>query len=286
MENQENKKKGKIIKIIVEIVAVICIAVIMFFVGASSNNSNNDNSINDNNSSNNQETSNKDNDNEVYTVSDTELKKYAELNYRHYSRYGETMDKIERYEDCGNGRYIYIVYYYDWIPGTNDSEYSASIEFIDVSGYPDEVKVSSSASDINNLYENIEARKKRSDEELSWNVYDKTSISNDNDSNNNSSSNNSSSSATSNTYLDDKTIIGLALKKWLDQDSYTKTQYEDNIPSVYSGNISKNSDGSVNVHVTLYKEDIYEQCLQYNLDIDGAKWAERNIKLSKEEVTK
>ncbi|MBP3597074.1 MAG: hypothetical protein J6J60_06730 [Clostridia bacterium] len=271
MENKENKKKGKIIPIAVAIIVVVCIAVAIFFV--SSNNT--ENSANSNNNSNNENN----NASEVSSISEEEIEKYVELNFREFYPNEEVykIDKIEKYEDCGNGRYIYIVYHntYNYRDGQYIYVYEPIIKFVDASN-PEKVRISSVTCRIENLEDTIQEYKAESDEEKMWFTYSKS-----NSSNNTSTSSDSSS----NDYLDDLALKALAFKKWLDKDAYVSAQY-DYSNCTYTGNITKNSDGSVSVDLVLYDKDTYEQCLQYRVPVSNAKLASTTIKLTKEEATK
>lgn len=276
MENKENKKKGKVIAIAVAIVVVVCIAVAIFFV-SSNNTKKNDNSDNNNISSSNNDNNN--NVSKVSSISEEEIKKYIELDFRgYYSSETDRIVKIEKYEERGNERYIYIADTSRY----NDRYKYAILEswfyVIDASSYPEEVKVAYKCTDTDVFYEWIEKFKQMSDEEFSWHTYDKSDISNN-------SSSNSNSSSSSYDYLDDLALKALAFKKWLDKDTYVSAQY-DYSNCTYTGNVTKNSDGSVSVDLILYDKDTYDQCLQYRVPVSNAKLASTTIKLTKEEATK
>lgn len=86
-------------------------------------------------------------------------------------------------------------------------------------------------------------------------------------------------------YLDDSVLKVLAFKKWLEKDMYINMQYNYS-NCVYTGKVTKNSDGSVSVSLTLYDEATYNECLQYNVPVEGASMGSTIIKLTKEEASK
>lgn len=112
-----------------------------------------------------------------------------------------------------------------------------------------------------------------------------------------SSSNTSESSSDLNTpnsnslnYKSDAELKVLAFKKWLEQDEYISLQYNyGNNPSCfYTGNITKNADGSVSVHLKLYPDKkLYEDAIKYTGSTDGVgTLGSATIKLTKVEATR
>ena len=282
MENTDNKKNGKATKIIVITIILISIAVLIIFISLNrkNNNINNENkevSKDDSisNSLDKEVTSNKN----VSTLSDEELRKMVERCFAYYEpiNTANKIERIEKYEEDGKGKYIDVIY--------RKAKDKVDFCWINTTESTENPKIYYCGTHKDNLDKAIKETKEDDDVNwMSWDMYNKSnSSSNGNKSNNTSSTTNSNSSTS---YFDDKTLIVLALKKWFEEDSYTSYQYYNSIPSVYTGKVTKKSDGSVNVYITLYQKELYEECMKYGLDVSGVSWNSNNINLTKEEASR
>lgn len=255
---EKEKKKGKGIKIIVIVVILICIAIVVFFISSKLTNNSQEvisGEINNTYTEENEEKTNNidtQEENEVSTISDEQLEKFVEQKFRKTGYIGQ-IDKFEKYDEDGKGRYIYVIYY-----GDNFNIYLIdTTEFLDdpdMEGYGGGRYFPEAVRDL--------AQELR--EKNDWGK-DKKSTS-------------------SRTYLSDTALKALAFKKWLEEDSYINLQYNNN-SCVYTGEISKNSDGSVSVYLVLYRKDIYDLCIQYNQPLSGS-LGSATVRLTKKEATK
>lgn len=284
MENTDNKKNGKATKIIVITIILISIAVLIIFISLNrkNNNINNENkevSKDDSisNSLDKEVTSNKN----VSTLSDEELRKMVERCFAYYEpiNTANKIERIEKYEEDGKGNYIYVIY--------RKAKDKVDFCWINTTESTENPKIYYCGTHKDNLDKAIKEAKEADDDDvnwMSWDMYNKSNSSSSSNKSNNTNSTTNDNSATS--YFDDKTLIVLALKKWFEEDSYTSYQYYNSIPSVYTGKVTKKSDGSVNVYITLYEKEGYKTCMEYGLDVSGVSWNSNNINLTKEEATK
>lgn len=202
--------------------------------------------------------------------SDTDLEEFIKQDFKDSTdEYYDTLDKIEKYDEDGNGKYIYILRYHGIVTvnGGSRTQNYINVYGLDTTKSTSEPKVEKvSVGDSYSLESTIAQIKSK----INWNT---------------SGSSNSSNNSSLN-YKSDLELIILALKKWFEQDSYVEYQFNNTIPSVYDGKVTKNNDGSVSVALVLYVKDTYEQAIKYNVSVEGTKWASKIIKLTKVEATK
>ena len=209
----------------------------------------------------------KQNTNGQINISESELQKYIEQKFYEENTDTDIIDKIEKYEEDGNGKYIYVIYSHYFSRITNTTEEDVNVYL------------------INATYEELEIEETVSTSER---YLDKTVQECKENFNYNTHRSSSSSSNTSNTktYLDDTTLKALAFKKWLEKDEYINMQYQYN-NCVYTGIVTRNSDGSVSVDLTLYDKANYQDNMKYTGNASGAGYyGKTTIKLTKEEATK
>lgn len=214
-------------------------------------------------------------ENQSSNFSDSDIEKFIEQSLNRYagSDY-RTIDKIEKYDEDGSGKYIYIVRYHELVTVNGDFHNEDYIDVCSVdttqSANEPQIEFTSvgSSSAIDSTISQMKSK-------INWNA--------------SGNSNNSTSSSTLN-YKSDTELKVLAFQKWLEQDEYISLQYNyGNNPSCfYTGNITKNADGSVSVHLKLYPDKkLYEDAIKYTGSTDGVgTLGSATIKLTKVEATR
>ena len=210
-------------------------------------------------------------ENQSSNFSESDIRKFVEQRYYKYNDENyDIIDKIEKYDEDGTGKYIYIVYSQRYITVNGNFHYKDCVDVCSVdttqSSEP-QVELTSigSSSALDSAIERMKS-------EINWNT-----------------SGNSTSSSTLNYKSDDELKV-LAFKKWLEKDEYISLQYNygNNSSCFYTGNITKNADGSVSVHLKLYPDKkIYEDAIKYTGSTDGVgALGSATIKLTKVEATR
>lgn len=292
MEKEKKKGKGKIIAIIVTVMIIICIIIVGIFVGSKIIGNSNEkvtnsaianNEINNKGTNNEKTTTNNNSqtENEVTTLSDSQLEQYIEQCFK--ARDGidrKSIKKIEKYEEYETGKYIYLVYYYDKGDEYYETGNWIEVWLIDTTHSVNNPKVAWGAGTTADLFSNETIKEVKEDikkNDILWKDYTKAV--------DNTTNRTTNSTIKQDNYQDDTYLKALAMKKWLDKDIIVSDFYN-TTRCIYDGGITKNSDGSVSVHLKLYEEDIYEKCLIAHVSIEGAKRHETIIELTKEEATK
>lgn len=214
-------------------------------------------------------------ENQSSKFSESELKKFIEQRFYHYgNEYYDKIDKIEKYDEDGTGKYIYIVYSQQYITTNGINRYEDCIDVcsVDTTQSANEPQVELvSIGDSSYIDRTITQMKSKINWDTSGNL------------------NNSTSGGTLN-YKSDTELKVLAFNKWLEKDSYISAQYYygGNSSCFYTGDITKNADGSVSVHLKLYPDKkLYEDAIKYAGSADGVgTLGSTTIDLTKFEATK
>lgn len=167
-------------KAILSIIAVICVGAASFFVGSEST----ERTSQETKNSYTEKESEYTEENKITKLSDTEIKELIQEDWNKYNknRYKVSISKIEKSEEDGKGRYIYVIYWSEvsqaiesegWSPYslTTDADITGKIEQVSVYGIdatntPDNPNILSSTTSSKNEYEVIQMMKQK--EELNW----------------------------------------------------------------------------------------------------------------------
>lgn len=166
---KENKKSNKIILIMITVLLIAVIIIGVLILHKLNDNKVLTSSKNENNSQYTEETLNS--SNTSVGLSDTQARKYVEKEFRHYNSDEDDyiIDKIEKYEEDGKGRYIYVLYWHSifYQFGEPDVDYAITVYIIDATESTTEPTIHGVKTTENNLYQTVKNLQSR--EEYNWN---------------------------------------------------------------------------------------------------------------------
>lgn len=279
MDEEKKKGKGRTMRIVIVVITVIiCIAVIDFLVYSNMINKFKGNDISKKSNTTNQKSNYSQEQEEKTTISEAKLEQYVERAYRDSGIGSKAeIDEIEKYEEYEKGKYIYIIYSHMRNYSTGEMMYYNTICWIDTTESVENPKMyTCGIGDISKLNQYIKEQKQKGIEydyhlndykpleEYKGTLYSTVSQYN---------------------FQDDTYLKVLAFKKWLDKDVNVAYYYETE-KCTYSGDITKNTDGSVSVLLKLYNKELYDNCLTYHMSIEQAKIYSATVHLTKGEATK
>lgn len=168
----ENKKSNKIVLIIIAILLITLIIIGILILNKLNSNNIPTSSNNENNKNNSQYTEETPNYSDtIVGLSDTQARKYVEQDFRHYNSDEDDyiIDKIEKYEEDGKGRYIYVLYWHSifYQFGEPDIDYAITVYIIDAAQTATEPTIHGVKTTESNLYQTVKNLQSR--EEYNWN---------------------------------------------------------------------------------------------------------------------